>query len=301
MSGEMDNKSTKPRLRAKATDPSVRSGPSREFFKGLKLKSALGRDSHLGWVSDIVGKFGLKATRFWNSRMALIDLARSTRGNGAVHFHNGPSHHAQQRNYINVMRLHYNLFPGASADSLLKTSPAQISLRVSGVHRGFAIGRAGLGNTRNLIGAFRAERQLGYREETGDGPRPSDVITSRLKQTTSLRQISRAAALESVEETSLTHIVTHLARKHRRKEISKGEMGSEFDAPARAVFSRRIPEGEESVASQRNQPNLNESNIVQSTSTVAAPPPINVPQLTDEVMKQLDRKLVAARERMGRI
>jgi hypothetical protein len=116
-----------------------------------------------------------------------------------------------------------------------------------------------------------------------------------------LRRLDRAAVLEIVEESPLINIVTQLARKHHRTEVSKAQIDREFGAPTHPVLTRSAMQAEEAIVTQSARRMANESRADESSAAVAAPPPINVSQITDEVMKQLDRKLVAARERMGRV
>lgn len=93
-----------------------------------------------------------------------------------------------------------------------------------------------------------------------------------------------------------------LSRRHRRVEEKPERMMQEF-APARgAGIEQAMPLGKvapfpaarAAVAARSQQVEIQQAGIVPLRQ-------INVTEVADEVLKQLDRKLVAARERMGRI
>jgi hypothetical protein len=295
----MDKKESKARRRAKAADDSGLSVPSREFLAGLKRRNALGGDAHAEWASGIVAKLGVKATGLW--RVAMIDLLRTKRRTGATSIHNGPLYHTHQHSHFNVLHQHKNSFYGASAGFRLNTSLGAMASSGPGDRREFAAGAGNARNSSNLMGAPLAYRKIPCRKEIGIVPEASDVLTSRLMKTNMLRRSGGMALFETVEEHSVTDMVTRLARKHRRNAVKRSEIGAGFGVPAtRAVFMRRAGE-EKCTTSRERVVKADNSGAIASAASVAAPAAINVTQLTDEVMKQLDRKLVAARERMGRI
>jgi hypothetical protein len=93
-----------------------------------------------------------------------------------------------------------------------------------------------------------------------------------------------------------------LARRHRRVEVSRERASKEFgQRSAMQGLESSTLEMERAVASRpiRQQRSSQE----EEPSEPAARPVsgMNVTQVADEVMKQLDRKLIAARERMGKI
>jgi hypothetical protein len=122
-----------------------------------------------------------------------------------------------------------------------------------------------------------------------------------LKQLNLRRWIGRAIVLETAEETALPNIVTHLLRKHRRTDVGKGQVGTQFGRQVRRIFNSKPMQMEDSARNQGRFAKVEESSAVAPTATVIGPQPFSVSQIADEVMKQLDRKLIAARERMGRI
>jgi hypothetical protein len=95
---------------------------------------------------------------------------------------------------------------------------------------------------------------------------------------------------------------TRLARRHRRVEHKHERIAQEF-APQRKVestpwmpveSSRPIAGARTSTSPRSQRPETLEAEAVPLRQ-------INVTQVADEVIKQLDRKLIAARERRGRI
>ena len=298
----MEKKPTKSRRKARAAERNVMGARSREFLASLpKLQSDLRRDSHLNWVSAIVGKFGVRTRRSANSRVSLIDVTGTKRSKSDVHLHRGPSRHTHQHNYFNVSQLNYNLLSGAKGASLLRQSQPAGSFAVATALQTSNSAAARLAQSRNLASAVPSTTRLAYKQDTSEGTWLGDHATSRLKKMSVLRSLHRAAVLEIVEESPLIDIVTHLARKHHRTEVSKAQVDREFGAPAHPVLTRSAMQAEEAIVAQSAQRMATESRAVEPSAEVHAPPPINVSQITDEVMKQLDRKLVAARERMGRI
>jgi hypothetical protein len=112
----------------------------------------------------------------------------------------------------------------------------------------------------------------------------------------------RAQSFNEDDEPTKETSSSVLARRHRRVEQRRERIVQEF-APERKfesalwmpMESARSIAGTRTPASPRSQhPETLESGVVPLRQ-------INVTQVADEVLKQLDRKLIAARERMGRI
>lgn len=297
----MEQQPTQPKRKAKLARRSVIGAPSKEFSGSLpELQSNLRRSTHTAWVSGIVGKFRPKVSRFGNSRVTLIDLARAKPRKADVHLHAGPSHHTHQHINFNVIGLHFNALSGAIASSTPRSSQPLISSSVAGVRRAFVNGYTGLAKSR-WSGALPVGRRLEYCREIDEETQTGDFTPPGLKQVNLRRWIGRALVLETAEETALPNIVAHLLRKHRRTDVGKGQLGRQFGRQVRRIFNSNPMQMKDSVRNQGRFAKVEGSTAVAPTATVIAPQPFSVSQITDEVMKQLDRKLVAARERMGRI
>ncbi len=93
-----------------------------------------------------------------------------------------------------------------------------------------------------------------------------------------------------------------LVQRHQRVEVARERIAREF-GPEPSMQSPESPasEGHRSM-SQAKSHALQERDVQEPSRMRAAPNGgINVTQVADEVMKQLDRRLIAVRERMGRI
>jgi hypothetical protein len=95
-----------------------------------------------------------------------------------------------------------------------------------------------------------------------------------------------------------TEMTTRIARRLRRVEEALP-----FSSEPRVVAGAVPTRGFDEVVGTARRPYRDGSPVHRSElgATDPAAPGINVTQLTDEVMRQIDRRLVALRERMGKI
>lgn len=113
---------------------------------------------------------------------------------------------------------------------------------------------------------------------------------------------ARFAPYESEEgRPSTCDVVKRIATKHRRVEERLV-----LDGQGLALGTTRIPGAEMTLVD--NSPRVTQRPVhqpiipIESPNRLSRPQPIvDVAQITDEVVKQLDRRLIAARERRGRI
>jgi len=113
---------------------------------------------------------------------------------------------------------------------------------------------------------------------------------------------ARFAQYESEEgQPNTCDVVKHIATKHRRVEERLV-----LDGQGLALGTTRIPGAEMTLVD--NSPRVTRRPVhqpiipIESGNRLSRPQPIvDVAQITDEVVKQLDRRLIAARERRGRI
>jgi hypothetical protein len=112
----------------------------------------------------------------------------------------------------------------------------------------------------------------------------------------------RAQAFNVDDNPTKESLSTRLARRHRRVEHKRERIAQEFAPESKVESTPWMPvESPRPIAGTRastppgsQQPETLEAGTVPLRQ-------INVTQVADEVIKQLDRKLIAARERMGRI
>jgi len=108
--------------------------------------------------------------------------------------------------------------------------------------------------------------------------------------------------VEAEENRTFELPVAKLARRHQRREIPRERVANEFasqtsiDGPQRATLELVRPRV--LVRGSKQLPPAQQEPIGVGSAALHG---MNVTQVADEVMKQLDRRLIAARERMGRI
>jgi hypothetical protein len=96
--------------------------------------------------------------------------------------------------------------------------------------------------------------------------------------------------------------VARLVERHQRVEVAHERLAREF-GPQPSIQSPEGPADEMTRSISRARRHGQEPAEVQEPSRTRPAPQggVNVTQVADEVLKQLDRRLIAARERMGRI
>jgi hypothetical protein len=135
-------------------------------------------------------------------------------------------------------------------------------------------------------------------------------VAVRLHTASRLHTLLRTAALEHATRRTSEHV--HVSETHRRfltaeplraaaprlrEAFSRREEGGSQTAP---MWTASKAERTQEAAPRRAAP---ETRIVERAVPAAAPPPapINVDWIASQVMEQMDRRLVAYRERLGRI
>jgi hypothetical protein len=129
---------------------------------------------------------------------------------------------------------------------------------------------------------------------------PSSPLTLSLANRIPRQQRS-ARRDEGVEAVTVNDVSTRVMRKHRR--VEERPFMRVRDLPGRVAPA---PVAENPVVIERPRPRLaakhkSSSELEARNGVLQADRAVNVAQVTDEVLRQLDRRLVAARERRGRI
>ncbi len=137
--------------------------------------------------------------------------------------------------------------------------------------------------------------------------RESSPITNGERTSSPLAALFARRTLRSLQvqesEPDLTNIPAQVQRRHRRIEQrpflrpgdSADSLPSLRTAEPRVVIEKPRPR---ILARTQNEPSPEPKPISRASQPG---PPINIGQITDAVLQRLDRRLVAARERMGRI
>jgi hypothetical protein len=94
-------------------------------------------------------------------------------------------------------------------------------------------------------------------------------------------------------------LAARVARRHQRTETNSVASASQIAADITAPVRRRVIEADLIPTGRRGRELGSPDETVPQSADF--PRGVDVTQVADEVMKQLDRRLVAARERMGRI
>jgi hypothetical protein len=99
------------------------------------------------------------------------------------------------------------------------------------------------------------------------------------------------------QEASAAEMTTRIMRRLRRVEAPISvEPRLASGSPGARVFEAKLER-----PARKLHHDLKTTHSSELGASVAVPPGLNVMQLTDEVMRQIDRRLVAVRERMGKI
>jgi len=158
------------------------------------------------------------------------------------------------------------------------------------------------GRTAGLVGKISDPQRA--RSMTGDAPSSGPLVLSLANRVIGRPRLSRREeGSESETSVSVSGVSTRVMRKHRRVEERPFMRHPELAAKSTAAWVRDDP-----VVIKTQQPRLrtqggHESNSALEPRAVASQPQsaVNVAQITDAVIQQLDRRLIAARERKGRI
>jgi hypothetical protein len=104
--------------------------------------------------------------------------------------------------------------------------------------------------------------------------------------------------MKTAEQAIVTRVrllVERLARQSQRVEQRAA-------TPATAVVLQRPPMATMPAAIMTEQPSsFSNAPVPSSQHNTMSPPGINLEQLTDQIARQLDRRVVAMRERLGRV
>ncbi len=301
MGGEMDKGPSKRRPETRPVELMHRNGrvPSRRAAP-VPLQRGR-RSSHLSWAHAITGKFSLRANLRGRSRPTMIDLVIPRRLTMlSQHIDRSSqqvqigimlnlSHHSRilqfRSHHVPTSQIYADRASevGAGTGSLqvgclLEASPFTRSLMEFPRSRGARSGRLQMDSATGgaELSRFRLERPapssrryLGVRSDYVDDKRPSDWILQ-------------------------------LTRRQRRTDMTRTDLVRAFGGGS-PVSSSRVPLQVEGAGTISVGAWKSHDLSAESTGRASSTPVMNVSLIADEVMKQLARRLVAARERMGRM
>jgi hypothetical protein len=268
---------------------------------------------HAMWASTIAQKLLAKVSRHGIARPSLVDLAKrliliSKCFNRESHHHgfavrnvlrNSESHHHHGYVVRSVIRstVIRQLFS-------VKTGPRQDGSECRQKRR-----RANLEVFLSDSGSFTTSLPLTLRllrntvvGEAASSDRQSSIgplLASH--RATGAFQLGERIDRAALETNAMETLATRIVRQHRRQEQVRMGMNRELSSGLANVAPSRLPLRMEhpitySSGSKKRSEAFGDSVVRREE----AAPAVSVTQVADEVMKQLDRRLIAARERMGR-
>ncbi len=273
---------------------------NRSLGAGDRARHIMAR--HSAWAFQLAARFGIRTTKQGFAKVQLTGVALPA-PNRSQNKPPVPAAKYDQRRWI------CNEFKNLLLQQVFVTNPlsARTPSPVSGddvrQNRSRPLPTRGRLTPRLKVAAFATEiAQPRLVVRTGQAKAldlPLEIAGMKIHRRTGA---GRAQSFNEDDNPTKESPSTRLARRHRRVEHKRERIAQEF-APERKVEStqwmpvespRPIAGTRASTPPRAQQPETLEAGAVPLRQ-------INVTQVADEVIKQLDRKLIAARERMGRI
>jgi hypothetical protein len=257
---------------------------------------------HSAWAFQLAARFGTRTTKPGFAKVQLTDYARPA-PNRSPNKPAAPAAKYDQRRWIR------NEFQNLLLQQVFVTNP--LSARTPSPVRGKDVQQTrsrpltvrGRFTPRLRVAAFATElAQPRMVVRTGQAKAldlPLEVTGMKIHRRTGA---GRPQLLNEDDNPTKESPSTRLARRYRRVEHKRERIAREFASERKVESTQWMPAespgpiaGMRASTPPRSQP--------PETFEAGAVPlrQMNVTQVADEVIKQLDRKLIAARERMGRI
>jgi hypothetical protein len=264
-------------------------------------KRAVATAKHLAWAARLAQRFGVRSALRGFANATLTDLAthevirtKSRIASVALRYDQRQWVRTDIRNFVV-----HNVFSAKAGVAKGGAGELQAALP-GGVERVLAERRVLEERTRVVLqNVLRTTAPLRRTEQVKSVELPLVLAGTRVKRPGGAGNVASGEEHEAIRfEMPLAKI----PRRHRRVEVAKERMAKEF-GQNRIATSLEAPtlEVQRSMAPMKSR--LPRREQEQEPMEMGAGPlrGINVTQVADEVMKQLDRKLIAARERMGKI
>jgi hypothetical protein len=258
---------------------------------------------HLAWALHITRRFGASRAKRGFAKAQLTDLAireAVQRGNkitasGALY---------DQRRWIRnefTNNVHQQLFVARPLVSRLYSSELAQELRAkrSGTALSPSHSQHGLLSPILVKQLSKASAIVRRTEQVRSMEQPLILAGTRLSRRTGAGSVP----LEEVMESPRFELpVAKLARRHRRREIARERM-AKGSGPQSSIEGGQPATLEMEQPSSARRPRKHLPGRQEEAFEMGSAPlrGMNVTQVADEVMKQLDKRLIAARERMGKI
>lgn len=259
-----------------------------------------GRSAHAAWASAIARKFSLKVDLQGMFHASLVDLALRERCAILSNSSAGPFHHQHHSTA-------HNTFKNINVQRILP-EPARLwragSERITQESRGgnsspFLTSSTPVAKHFSLLSSSAEYR--GDKRKSSEEAEDSSFVPIAIHHIAVPNHRLRRERLEHLGENFDDNLVTRIARKHRRKEFAQPGMSREFTPGLSPLLPYRpaltVEQQFATPGGNRRAKELPGRSTVNGEGAAA----LNFIQLADEVVKQLDRRLIAARERMGRI
>ncbi|WHZ15380.1 MAG: hypothetical protein OJF52_002224 [Nitrospira sp.] len=302
MSGEMDKGPSKHRPDTRQAEHVHRNGhdPSRRAAPVSMQRG--GCSPHLSWAHAITGKFSLNANLRGLSRPSLIDLAIPARLTIRSEYFGWSSQHIHVGAILSLLCKRHFLQLRSDRIQMIQNN-ADRAARAGGKSNASRFGRfweaSPLTPLRlelsNLTGArsggSATESRAGYAQRFGcTFNRPARSSSGSL-----------GLRVEYVDDHGPSDLVVRLTSRHRRKDMTRTDLARAFGSGPSVLSGRWSLAVEGAGAQPVGTGKPHDLSAEPAGRSVPSAPAMNVSLVADEVMKQLDRRLTAARERMGRI
>jgi hypothetical protein len=298
---------------------------------GLGERVRRPESKHIDWVAAIANRFGVRNAGRGFTKAKLTDLTINERiqpGHGTATI---ASHYDQRQWIRNEFKTNERIRPGHGTATIashydqrqwiqneFKTLVMQqlfVSLAIVSKNAGKpmppALSKklerlfAGPGETRHALAVpffvrrfSRSASMAGNTEQQRVGW-PLTFAGTKVNRRLDAHSVGSADVDESIR---LEMPVARLAQRHQRVEVARERIVREFGPEPSMQSPESLAREVHRSVSRAKSHALQEGDVQEpSRMRAASHGGINVTQVADEVMKQLDRRLIAARERMGRI
>jgi hypothetical protein len=268
---------------------------------GLGERVKRPESKHVNWVAAIANRFGVRSAGHGFAKAKLTDLTINERirpGHGTATI---ASHYDQRQwiqNEFKTVVIQQLVSMAIVAKNAGKPLPPALSKRLERLCAMPGETRHGLAMPSFVRQVSRSGSMAGNTAQQSLDL-PLTVAGTRVKRRVGTNVAGIGDAAESIR---IEMPVARLVKRHQRVEVASERLAREF-GPQPSIQSPESPADEMQRSISRARSHVLEPAEVQEPSRTRAAPHggINVTQVADEVMKQLDRRLIAARERMGRI
>lgn len=257
---------------------------------------------HSTWAFQLAARFGTRTTKQGFAKVQLTDVALPVL-NRSQHKPPVPAAKYDQRRWIRNEFKNLLLQQVFIANPLSARSPSPVSGEDAQQNRSRPLPTPGRLTPRLKVAAFATEiaqpRMVVRTRQAKALDLPLEIAGMKIHRRTGA---GRTQSFNEDDKPTKESTSTRLARCHRRVEHKRERIAQEFTPDRNVESTQWMPvEGPRPIAGTiaSTPPRSQQRETLEAGAVPLRQ--INVTQVADEVIKQLDRKLIAARERMGRI